>query len=106
MRIFIFLTDSCTHGRRRADSAVYMYDRHLRGGGLCIVDTVVLPADYVRDTFAEGEEYVFTLNVTNHFNYTSTSPASYSVPKPEPQLLPQIPIPFRSRGHSRVNAVA
>lgn len=42
-------------------------------------DTVVLPADYVRDTFAEGEEYVFTLNVTNHFNYTSTSPASYSV---------------------------
>ncbi len=61
-----------------------MCGRHL--GGLCIVDTVVLPADYVRDTFAEGEEYVFTLNVTNHFNYTSTSPASYSVPKPDPQL--------------------
>jgi hypothetical protein len=43
------------------------------------LEMAVLSADYVRDTFMEGEEYVFMLNVTNHFRYTSPIPAFYSV---------------------------
>ena len=43
------------------------------------VATVTLPAEYVQATFAEGEEYLFVLNVTNHFNDSSLSPTYFSV---------------------------
>lgn len=33
----------------------------------------------MRDTFAEGEEYQFTLRVVNHLNYTSPDPSIFSV---------------------------